>query len=151
MGDIKSRIQLRTSQYPYDVAVSFAGDVRAKVEEFVHALKERGLSVFYDFDQQAQLWGKDLRPKLSEVYANEALYMVIFLSKAYPERDWTDFELSVGKAAAEKRTNEYLLPLRLDDVSVVGIRSTIGYVDLNDAGVEKTADILAEKINACQA
>lgn len=147
MGDIKSRIQLRNSQYPYDVAVSFAGDVRAKVEEFVNALKERGLSVFYDFDQQAQLWGKDLRAKLSEVYANEALYMVIFLSKAYPERDWTDFELSVGKAAAEKRTNEYLLPLRLDDVVVVGIHSTIGYVDLNEAGVDKTADILAEKVN----
>lgn len=148
INDIKSRIQLRSSQYPYDVAVSFAGDVRATVEEFVGALKERGLSVFYDFDQQAQLWGKDLRVKLSEVYANEALYMVIFLSKAYPERDWTDFELSIGKAAAEKRTNEYLLPLRLDDVVVVGIHSTIGYIDLNQAGVERTAEILAEKVHA---
>lgn len=148
MADIRSRVQLRSSQYPYDVAVSFAGDVRATVEEFVRALKDRGLTVFYDFDQQALLWGKDLRTKLSEVYANEALYMVIFLSKAYPERDWTDFELSVGKAAAEKRTNEYLLPLRLDDVSVVGIHSTIGYIDLNHASVEKTADILAEKVNA---
>jgi hypothetical protein len=146
--DIKSRIQLRSSQYPYDVAVSFAGDVRATVEAFVHALKDRGLSVFYDFDQQAQLWGKDLRVKLSEVYANEALYMVIFLSKEYPERDWTDFELSIGKATAEKRTDEYLLPLRLDDVHVVGIRSTIGYIDLNQAGIDRTADILAEKVNA---
>lgn len=148
IDDIKSRIRLRTSQYPYDVAVSFAGEVRDRVEEFVRALKDRGLSVFYDFDQQAQLWGKDLRAKLSEVYANEALYMVIFLSKAYPERDWSDFELTVGKAAAEKRTNEYLLPLRVDDVTVVGIHSTIGYVDLNEAGVERTADILAEKVNA---
>lgn len=148
INDVKSRIQLRSSQYPYDVAVSFAGDVRATVEEFVRALKDRGLSVFYDFDQQAQLWGKDLRVKLSEVYANEALYMVVFLSKAYPERDWTDFELSIGKAAAEKRTNEYLLPLRLDDVDVVGIHSTIGYIDLNQAGVERTAEILAEKVHA---
>lgn len=148
IDDIKSRIQLRSSQYPYDVAVSFAGDVRPKVEEFVVALKDRGLSVFYDFDQQAQLWGKDLRSKLSEVYANEALYMVVFLSKAYPERDWTDFELSVGKAAAEKRTKEYLLPLRIDDVDVVGIHSTIGYIDLNEAGIDKTAEILAEKINS---
>ena len=148
--DIKSRIQLRSSQYPYDVALSFAGDVRATVEEFVRALKDRGLSVFYDFDQQAQLWGKDLRVKLSDVYANDALYMVIFLSKSYPERDWTDFELSIGKATAEKRTTEYLLPLRLDDVDVVGIHSTIGYIDLNQAGVEKTAEILAEKVNAQQ-
>ena len=148
IDDIKSRIQLRSSQYPYDVAVSFAGEVRATVEEFVRALKDRGLTVFYDFDQQAQLWGKDLRVKLSEVYANEALYMVIFLSNAYPERDWTDFELSIGKAAADKRTNEYLLPLRLDDVKVVGIHSTIGYIDLHQVGVDKTAEILADKVNA---
>ena len=148
IDDIKSRVQLRSSQYPYDVAVSFAGDVRPTVEEFVSALKDRGLTVFYDFDQQTQLWGKDLRAKLSEVYANEALYMVIFLSEAYPERDWTDFELSIGKATAEKRTNEYLLPLRLDDVNVVGIQSTIGYIDLNQAGVERTAEILADKVGA---
>lgn len=56
--------------------------------------------------------------------------------------------MSVGKAAAEKRTSEYLLPLRVDDVTVVGIHSTIGYVDLNEAGIEKTAEILAEKVNA---
>lgn len=151
MDDIRSRVHLRSSQYPFDVAVSFAGDVRATVEEFVQALKDRGLSVFYDFDQQAQLWGKDLRIKLSEVYANEALYMVIFLSKAYPERDWTDFELSIGKAASQKRTDEYLLPLRIDDVNVVGIHSTIGYIDLNQAGINKTADMLAEKVEARQA
>jgi hypothetical protein len=148
VDDIKSRIQLRTSQYPWDVAVSFAGDVRPTVEKFVRALKDRGLSVFYDFDQQAQVWGKDLRVKLSEVYANEALYMVIFLSKTYPERDWPDFELSVGKAAAEKRTDEYLLPLRLDDVDVVGIHSSIACIDLNEIGMDKAAEILAEKVNS---
>jgi len=148
IDDIKSRIQLRSSQYSYDVAVSFAGDVRATVEEFVRALKDRGLTVFYDFDQQAQLWGKDLRVQLSEIYANEALYMVIFLSNHYPERDWSDFELSIGKAAANNRTNEYLLPLRLDNVDVVGIHSTIGYIDLHQVGVEKTAEILADKVNS---
>lgn len=147
IDDIKSRIQLRSTQYPYDVAVSFAGDVRATVEEFVRALQDRGLNVFYDFDQQAQLWGKNLREILSEVYANEALYMVVFLSASYPERDWTDFELSIGKATAAKRTNEYLLPLRLDNVNIVGIHTTIGYIDLYHAGVERTAEILAEKVN----
>lgn len=149
--DIKSRVHLRSSQYPYDVAVSFAADVRDTVEVFVQALKNRGINVFYDFDQQAQLWGKDLRIKLSEVYANEALYMVIFLSNAYPERDWTDFELSIGKSASQKRTDEYLLPLRIDDVNVVGIHSTVGYIDLNQVGIERTADILVEKVDARQA
>jgi len=145
--DIKTRIHLRTSAYPYDVAVSFAGNDRPTVKSFVDALKDLGLNVFYDFDQQALLWGKDIRAKLAEVYANEAQYMVIFLSESYPERDWTDFELSIGKEAAKKRTEEYLLPLRLDDVKVVGMKSTTGYIDLRQTSVQEVAAILADKIN----
>jgi hypothetical protein len=30
--DVKKRVAIRNSQYPYDVAVSFAGDVRPQVE-----------------------------------------------------------------------------------------------------------------------
>lgn len=147
IDDIKTRIHLRTSEYPFDIAVSFAGNDRPTVKSFVDALKDLGLTVFYDFDQQALLWGKDIRVKLAEVYANEAQYMVVFLSESYPERDWTDFELSVGKEAAEKRTEEYLLPLRLDDVKVVGLKSTIGYIDLRQTSVQEVATILADKIN----
>jgi ABC-type oligopeptide transport system ATPase subunit len=146
--DIKTRIHLRTSEYAYDVAVSFAGNDRPTVKSFVDDLKNLGLSVFYDFDQQALLWGKDIREKLSEVYANEAQYMVVFLSKSYPERDWTDFELSIGKEAAEKRTEEYLLPLRLDDVKVVGVKTTTGYIDLRQTSIQEVATVLADKINA---
>lgn len=148
--DIRSRIHVRNTTYPFDVAVSFAGDVRPQVEEFVTALKARGLNVFYDFDQQSQLWGKDLRAKLAEVYSEDALYMVVFLSEAYPTRDWTDFEMQIGKAAAAKRTDEYLLPLRIDDVNVVGLRSTIGYLNLSEIGVDPAADILSEKVSAHQ-
>ncbi|WP_444886695.1 TIR domain-containing protein [Microbulbifer sp. JMSA008] len=151
ISEIKDRIHLRNSGYPYDVAVSFSGDIRSTVEGFISALKQKGLNVFYDFDQQAQLWGADVRIKLAEVYANEALFMVIFLSEKYPERDWTDFELSVGKDAAEKRTQDYLLPLKVDDVKVVGLKSTIGYVDLREVGIDKAADLLAEKIETANA
>ena len=48
--------------------------------------------MFYDFDNvQHQLWGVDLRAKLADVYANDAQYMLIFLSRYYPEKDWTKF------------------------------------------------------------
>ena len=148
--DIKTRIHLRKATYPYDVAVSFAGDDRPTVKSFVDALKDLGLTVFYDFDQQALLWGKNIREKLAEVYANEAQYMVIFLSESYPERDWTDFELTIGKEAAEKRTEEYLLPIRLDDVKVVGIKSTTGYIDLRQTTVQEVASVLSDKINTME-
>jgi len=77
---------------------------------------------------------------------NEALYMVILLSESYPERDWPDFELAIGKEAARKRTKEYLLPLVVDNVPVVGIRSTIGSVHLKDMGPNRVADLLGSTI-----
>lgn len=145
---VRSRIHLRADEYPYDVAVSFAGSCRTQVKELVDELKKRGLSVFYDFDQQAQLWGQDLRSRLADVYANEAQYMVIFVSKDYPERDWTDFELAIGKVAESKRTQEYLLPVLVDDTKVIGIHSSVGYIDLRLTTVARVAEVLEEKLSA---
>ena len=148
---VRQRVAIRTSQYPYDVAVSFAGDIRQTVEEFVRALQDRGLTVFYDFDQQAQLWGQDLRLLLGQVYSAEAQYMVIFLSNSYPERDWTEFEMTVGKSAAKKRTSEYLLPIIVDNVKIVGIADTVAHLDLRHIDVAKAADIMTEKVEQAAA
>jgi hypothetical protein len=146
MENVKRKVHIRHSDYIYDVALSFAGEDRAVVMEFVAELKQRGLDVFYDFDQQAQLWGQDLRKKLAEVYANEALYMVVFLSEHYPEKDWPNFEFAVGKDAAAKRTAEYLLPVRLDDVHVVGLNNTVGHLDARQRSSAEIAEVLCQKL-----
>jgi len=146
MSTVRKRVHVRHCDYSYDVAVSFAGDIRPQVMQFVQECKQRGLDVFYDFDQQAQLWGQDLRKKLSEIYANEALFMVVFLSASYPEKDWPSFELAVGKGAAAKRTSEYLLPIRVDDANVVGLKDTVAHLDIRTMPVDKMADLLAAKI-----
>lgn len=146
--DVKSKVHIRYDDYQYDVAVSFSGDIRDIVDEFSHVAEKKGLNVFYDSDKQAQLWGTDLRKKLSEVYSNEALYMVVFLSEAYPERDWTNFELAIGKSASDKRTSEYLLPIRVDDVNIVGISPTVGYLDIRKQTIEEIVEILVRKVES---
>lgn len=146
MDTVRSKVHVRYENYPYDVAVSFAGDIRTTVDEFVRAVKKKGLNPFYDFDEQAQLWGQDLRQKLADVYASEALYMVVFLSESYPERDWTNFELAVGRNTAQKRTSEYLLPIRVDDVVVVGLNNVIGHLDIRQFTIDEIADFLVKKI-----
>ena len=74
--------------------------------------------------------------------------MVVFLSQSYPERDWTEFEVSIGKSAAKKRTQEYLLPVIVDDAKVIGIQDSIAHVDLRKTSVERAADLLSEKVAA---
>ena len=43
----------------YDIAVSFAGEDRDYVEQIANAIRLKGMSVFYDKYEEADLWGKD--------------------------------------------------------------------------------------------
>lgn len=146
LDEIGQSIRLRRSGYPWDVAMSFAGEDREVVEQLKNILNDAGYTVFYDFDVQHQLWGIDLRSKLADVYANDAQYMLIFLSKYYPEKDWTNFEFEIGKDARSKRTSTYLLPVVMDDVTVIGLSSNVGHIDLRRCGVEQLAASLIDKI-----
>jgi len=110
LDEIERSVRVRRTRFPWDVAVSFAGEDRHIVEEFREQLNTNGYTVFYDFDEQHRLWGENLRRKLGDVYAHEAQYMVVFLSRNYPEKDWTNFELEIGRDAKSKRTSTYLLP-----------------------------------------
>ena len=51
----------------YDVALSFAGEDRAYVEEVAQTLRTLGVSVFYDKFEEAELWGKDLKSHLHDI------------------------------------------------------------------------------------
>ena len=76
--------------------------------------------------------------------------MVVFLSKEYPEKDWPSFEIEIGKEARGKRTSEYLLPIRVDDVHIVGLSSDVGYMDLRRHSVEEIIDVLLKKIETSE-
>lgn len=148
---ISSEVVPRRSRYKYDVAVSFAGNDRSVVEKFVEMLEERDLKVFYDFNQQAELWGKDLRRGLARIYGEQAQFMIICLSDDYPERDWTTFEYEVGRNAASKRTEDYLLPLIVGNrPPITGLPATFGFLSLQDQPMEKVADLVLEKLAAVQ-
>ena len=74
--------------------------------------------------------------------------MVIIISKDYPEKDWTNFEFVNGKDAEKERSLEYLLPIRIDDTHVVGLKETIGIIDLRKQNMSSIVDVLSEKIEA---
>lgn len=145
---VRSQVNIRRIGYEYDVAVSFAGQDRPIVERLVSEVQNRGMEVFYDFDEQAMLWGKDLRKELARVYGEDAQFMVICLSDSYPERDWTTFELEIGQAASNKRTEDYLLPLIVGDdrPAIVGLPTSVGHISLETHTIEQVADLLQEKL-----
>ena len=145
---VRSQVNIRRLGFEYDVALSFAGEDRVVVEELAGELRNRGLEVFYDFDQKATLWGKDLRKELQKTYQQDAQFMVIFLSEHYPEKDWTQFELEVGRTASAKRTEDYLLPLVIGDERppIVGLPASIGHISLDQMSIPGVADLIQDKI-----
>jgi len=130
----------------YDVALSFAGQDRRYVTQVAEQLKLRGIRVFYDEYEQADLWGKNLYDHLSKVYRQSAKYCIVFISKFYAERLWTTLERQSAQARAFNDNQEYILPVRFDDTQIPGLPETIGYIDLRTTTPIELAELAAIKL-----
>jgi len=130
----------------YDIALSFAGEERDYVDQVAHLLRERGVKVFYDLFEEADLWGKDLYVHLSEVYTKRAQFTVIFISEAYAKKLWTNHERKAAQARAFQEAQEYILPARFDDTDIPGVLSTVGYILLKGRSPEELVSLITKKL-----
>ena len=131
----------------YDVALSFAGEDREYAETLRDLLIAGGYKPFYDEDELASLWGKNLYDYLSEVYKDRARYCVMFLSKHYERKLWTNHERQMVQARAFQENREYILPVRIDDTEIPGIPPTVGYLDLRSMTIEEVYEALDKKLS----
>lgn len=134
------------NHFSFDVALSFAGEDRKYVENVASILREMGFRVFYDKYEKVSLWGKDLYVHLREIYQNRAKYTVMFISKHYADKLWTNHERESAQARAFSESKEYILPARFDKTTIPGITPTIGYVNLKHLNPEELAEMIKEKI-----
>jgi hypothetical protein len=134
------------SSQKYDIAFSFAGEQRTYVQATYESLKRQGISVFYDAAQVSSLWGKNLYEYLSDIYTNQALYCVVFLSREYSRKLWTKHEFKSMQARAFQESREYILPARFDDTEIPGLLPTIAYINLKDYTPEQFAELIADKV-----
>lgn len=132
--------------FKYDVAISFAGEDREFAQSLAEALTRRNVRVFLDDYYRATLWGRNLYTDLYNIYANEARYCIILVSRAYRDKMWTGHERQAAQARAlEMRGEEYILPVRLEEVAIQGIPPTVSYLR-GDLGVEEIANIFITKL-----
>ena len=138
--------------FEYDIALSFAGEQRRQVEEIAQCLKAAGVAVFYDNFSKAQLWGEDLYQHLSDVYQKKARFCIIFISKEYAEKAWTNHELKAAQARAfAEKGAGYILPVRFDDTEVAGILPTTGFLDFRTEGAAGICASALEKLGKVNA
>jgi len=130
----------------YDVALSFAGEQRAYVEQVATGLKDVGVSVFYDMFERSDLWGKNLVDHLADIYQKRSRYVVMFISKDYVEKAWTTHERQHAQARALLARDEYILPARFDDTDVPGMTNTVGHVDLRNTTAAELVTLIRAKV-----
>jgi TIR domain len=133
--------------FDFDVAISFAGGQRPIAEQLASAARDAGFAVFYDAFYPEDLWGKDLVVFFDEIYRKQARFCVILVSQEYIDGQWTNHERRSAQARAlQERGNEYILPVKINDVELPGMPPTIGYVSLPRLGIEKITDLLIRKL-----
>jgi len=142
----ESFVTVRTENPNFDVAISFAGTERQYAEELANKVKSAGFEVFYDRFFPEDLWGKNLAEFFYEIYSRRSRYCVIFVSNEYLNREWTVHERrSAQERMLKEKGNEYILPIKVEDVELPGIPSTIGYLPIG-IGIDKIAEALLKKL-----
>lgn len=129
----------------YDVALSYAGEDRGYVDLVATQLRNMGIRLFYAEFERADLWGKDLYVYLDDVYRKLARYCVMFLSENYAGKEWPSHERASAQARAFQEPKEYILPVRLDDTEIPGIRPTTSYLDARILSPEDIAKTILKK------
>lgn len=145
---VRNRFSARSvEKYDYDVALSFSGADRRWANELADRLSSKGLRVFHDEYEAAAIWGQELVQHLDEVYRKRARYCIVLASASYAASIWTNHELKSALARSLTANEEYLLPVRLDDTELPGLRPTVGYLTLKSSSdVEMIAEMTLKKM-----
>jgi hypothetical protein len=140
---------VKSSDFFYDVAFSFAGEQREYVKEVYKILSnEYNVRVFFDDDVkiQADLWGRDLIEEFQKIYGEKSKYCVVFVSKEYKEKVWTNLERRNALLRAINEKREYLLPARFDNTEIPGILNSTHYINIANMKPQNFSHIILRKL-----
>jgi hypothetical protein len=92
------------------------------------------------------MWGRDLSSLLGEVYGSRSRYIVIFCSREYLEKPWTEHERQHALSGRIGRMDSSVLPVRLDESSLPGLPDSVSYVDARTMTATQIADLILQKL-----
>jgi hypothetical protein len=133
-------------EFEYDVAISFAREDWTLVEKLTEELKNRKIRVFYDTFEDSILWSKSLHEYLSYLHGHLARICLLVLSRHYAIKSWTDHERIIAQAKIIRDNNNFILPLRVDDTVIPGMKESIGYIPATDVPIDRMAELILARL-----
>jgi len=95
--------------HKYDVFISHATKDKASyVDKLASAIKDTGLTVFYDIDSIA--WGDSIPSKVEEGLVNCSRAVVV-ISKNYFGRKWTEYEIMSLLKRQNEESKKLIMPI----------------------------------------
>lgn len=143
LTEVKHRVP---EPFEHDVALSFAGEDRDIARRIGEELRKAGVRVFYDEFHKPVLWGKGLSEEFRKRYGRSSRFVLPLISRYYAVKDWTDFEFTIARQEARQREQEFILPVRLDDTVLLGLRTDVAYLDFRTEGVEGVVSAVLNKL-----
>ena len=145
-GKQEDQVPAKEPQYSYDVAISYASEDRDVVDQYVNLLLKNNIEVFYDQTEKAFLWGKDLTMDLSGIYERNAKFCVMFISKNYASKWWTERERLAIQMKAVEANSEFVLPIKLDDTEVPGFPPNTIFIDMRKSTINDVVKYTMQKL-----
>lgn len=137
----------RNHRFTYDVAFSFAEEDRHFVDTVAELLKAANVIVYNYNHKHVADWGKDLTVHLDKVYRTEARFCVMFISAHYKEKRWSQQERVWATARSFfMEEKEYILPFRLDNTVIPGLKDTMAYLPRETYNEGQLAQAIIEKV-----
>ena len=146
----KAKGKVQAHAYEFDIGLSFASEQREYVERVAEELNYRGIRVYYDAYDQANLWGRDLGEYFSEVFQDRCRYCIVFASKEYATKMWPTFELENALKKATTSNIGFILPVRFDQTIIPGIPYTLGYIDAHSHTPVEISRLAAQKLGVSE-
>jgi len=135
-------------QHKFDVALSFPGEIRDKVEQIAIEL-ERELGpdkYFYDFNYKAQLARPNLDIFLQNIYAKQSRLIVVFYGSSYQKKEWCGIEFKVIRNLINRRRKNAVMLVKIDNKPVDGIHENDGYIDMRMHSPAQIAQFICERV-----
>jgi hypothetical protein len=143
-----SRVCVDISSHQFDVALSFPGEVRDFVRQVAREL-ERILGpyrYFYDDNYISQLARPSLDTLLQDLYGKRSRLIAVFLCSKYQEKRWCGIEWRSIREIINRKSNDRVIYVRMDDGQVEGVFPSDGYIDGRLHTPADVARFIAERV-----
>lgn len=100
---------MEDKMYKYDVALSYESELQDFVKEVSAILTAEGWNVYFALNCQQEMLSQNLKSKLYQIYQNESLLKVLFVTDKYLQNQYTMLEKRRSLCSAHENERKLIV------------------------------------------